>query len=188
MKSSIHAALALGALALVSTQASASSISVYDGMTPVEVGTSKLSPTLDPNHYELSVSTAGMLTRLIDTDPDKDPVPSWTVHYEIYKDNLGGAGYSYTLSDLIDSFTFTDATYSASNPSPWHLTPIVTTGEYVLKMWTSDGLGNRATSSTSEISAVPLPAAAWLFGSAVLGFGALRRKQKAGEKSEMAAA
>ena len=30
---------------------------------------------------------------------------------------------------------------------------------------------------SSTVSAVPLPAAAWLFGSAVLGLGALRRKQ-----------
>ena len=37
------------------------------------------------------------------------------------------------------------------------------------------------------VSAVPLPAAAWLFGSALLGFGVLRRKQKAGN-SEMALA
>jgi len=39
--------------------------------------------------------------------------------------------------------------------------------------------------SGMQVSAVPLPAAAWLFGSALLGFGALRRKQKAGS-SEMA--
>ena len=38
-----------------------------------------------------------------------------------------------------------------------------------------------------SVSAVPLPAAAWLFGSALLGLGALRRKQKAGA-SEMALA
>ena len=45
---------------------------------------------------------------------------------------------------------------------------------------------NIAEGSTSQVSAVPLPAAAWLFGSALLGLGALRRKQKAGN-SEMAA-
>jgi hypothetical protein len=37
-----------------------------------------------------------------------------------------------------------------------------------------------------SVSPVPLPAAAWLFGSALMGLGALRRKQKAGDKSEMA--
>jgi hypothetical protein len=56
--------------------------------------------------------------------------------------------------------------------------------QYVLKM-ASSGLG-AGEGSTSQISAVPLPAAAWLFGSALLGLGALRRKQKAGN-SEMAA-
>lgn len=181
MKSSIHAALAVGALALASSQASASSINVYSGMSPVTVLTSAAAPGLDPNHFELNVSTIGMLTRLVDTDPDSDPLASWTVSYEIWTDSMVGAGYS--LGALVDSFSFTDAIFSASNPSAWHLTSIALPGEYVLKIAT-DG----ANSSTSQISAVPLPAAAWLFGSAVLGFGALRRKQKASTKSEMAVA
>ena len=180
MKSSIRAALAVGALALASSPAFASSINVYDGMSPVTVLTSAAAPGLDPNHFELNVSTTSMLTRLIDTDPDSDPLASWTVTYEIWKDGTVGAGYS--LASLVDSFSFTDATYSAASPSSWHYTSIALAGEYVLKIAT-DG----ANSSTSQISAVPLPAAAWLFGSAVLGFGALRRKQKAGN-SEMAVA
>jgi hypothetical protein len=72
--------------------------------------------------------------------------------------------------------------YSSSFPVAWHLTSIALPGEYVLKMSTDGAKG-----SNSQISAVPLPAAAWLFGSALLGLGALRRKQKAGN-SEMAAA
>lgn len=171
MKSSVRAALALGALALASGQASASSINVYDGMSPVTVTTSSVAPIYDPRFFELNVTTDTMLTRLVDTDPDSDPTPSWTVTYEIYKDGTSGAGYS--LGALVDSFTFTDATFSAASPSAWHLTSIALAGEYVLRIAT-DG----ASSSTSQISAVPLPAAAWLFGSALLGFGALRRKQK----------
>ena len=50
----------------------------------------------------------------------------------------------------------------------------------------SDSLGGNI--DMVSVNAVPLPAAAWLFGSAVLGLGALRRKQKAGDKSEMALA
>jgi hypothetical protein len=181
MKSSLRAALALGALALASSQASASSISVYSGMSPVPVKTSNILPTLDPRFFELDVSTPGMLTRLIDTSPDADPNPSWMVSYQIWTDTQVGAGY--TLGSLVDSFSFTDANFSTTNPSAWHLTGIALAGEYVLRIATSG-----ADSSTSQISAVPLPAAAWLFGSALMGFGALRRKQKLGEKSEMAAA
>ena len=179
MKSSTRAALAVGALALASSQAFASSIPVYNGMSPVTVQTSSLG-SFDPNYYELNVTATGMLTRLVDTDPDSDPVPSWTVYYNIYEDGLAGDGYS--LGTLIDSFTFTDGSYSAASPSAWHLTSIALAGEYVLEMTTGG-----ANSSTSQISAVPLPAAAWLFGSALLGLGALRRKQKAGS-SEMAVA
>jgi hypothetical protein len=181
MKSSIRAALAVGALALASSQASASSISVYSGMSPVAVSTS--SPSNDPSYWELDVTTPTMLTRLVDTVIDLDPNPSWTVTYSIYKDGTTGSGYSYNaFTDLIDTFTFTDATFSGTSPSTWHYTSIALAGEYVLKMST-----NGATASASQISAVPLPAAAWLFGSALLGFGALRRKQKAGN-SEMAVA
>ena len=180
MKSTLRAALVLGALSLASSQASASSINVYDGMSPVTLTTYNM-PTFDPLFVELNVTATAMLTRLIDTSPDAAPLPSWKVSYDLYKDGTAGAGYS--LGALVDSFSFTDATFSSSNPSAWWLTNIATTGEYVLKIST-DG----ASSSTSQVSAVPLPAAAWLFGSALLGAGALRRKQKSGEKSEMAAA
>jgi hypothetical protein len=47
---------------------------------------------------------------------------------------------------------------------------------------TDDTLGGNI--DNVSLSAVPLPAAAWLFGSALMGFGVLRRKQKAGS-SEM---
>ena len=181
MKSSIRAALAVGALALASSQAFASSINVYDGMSPVTVTTYNNTPTSDPLFQELNVTATAMLTRLIDTSPDASPLPSWTVSYELWTDSQAGAGYSLVLATLVDSFSFTDATFSSSNPSAWWLTSIATPGEYVLKIST-----NGASSSTSEVSAIPLPAAAWLFGSALLGLGALRRKQKAGN-SEMAA-
>lgn len=46
-------------------------------------------------------------------------------------------------------------------------------GTYYLDIFGDAGLGY-----SGSISAVPLPAAAWLFGSALLGMGALRRKQK----------
>ncbi len=41
---------------------------------------------------------------------------------------------------------------------------------------TDDSLGGNI--DNVSLSAVPLPAAAWLFGSALLGFGVLRRKQQ----------
>lgn len=48
-------------------------------------------------------------------------------------------------------------------------------GNYVMRLNSENG-GNVGI-STVALSAVPLPAAAWLFGSALVGAGALRRKQ-----------
>ena len=44
--------------------------------------------------------------------------------------------------------------------------------QYVLKFSTDAGI------ASANLSSVPVPAAAWLFGSALFGAGALRRKQK----------
>ena len=116
MKSSIRAALAVGALALASSQASASPIPVFDGMSPVTLQTSSIFPTLDPRWFELSSTATGMLTRLVDTDPDSDPTPSWTVSYEVWQDLAPGVVGSVGGGLLVDSFSFTDATFSATSP------------------------------------------------------------------------
>ena len=70
-----------------------------------------------------------------------------------------------------------------NNGNSWTLSTWISTGNYALRI---DGTDN--STYAGAVSAVPLPAAAWLFGSAFLGLGALRRKQKAGDKSEMALA
>ena len=179
MKSSIRAALAVGALALASSQASAASIHVFNGM-PYEFVTSSAAPNAtppmdnNPAFYQLhTTGTAYASFTLVDTYPD------------------GGTNVAYTLYDDLDYNAATLGTTLAS----WNFNDILGNGlggtfsyllaggsSYVLKISTAlDSQG-----STTRISAVPLPAAAWLFGSALLGLGALRRKQKAGN-SEMAA-
>ena len=185
MKSSIGAALAVGALALASSQAFASpvSINVSAGMTPEQVGTTNLSPGLNPNEYELKVfgtGTLGTYTTLIDSSPEVQ-----TVSYWIYNDT-NVAPNAVTVGSLVDSWSFTDILGATTQTHLTWLAASLTGTQYVLKIQSS-GLGV-AEGSTSTVSAVPLPAAAWLFGSALMGFGALRRKQKSGEKSEMATA
>lgn len=49
-------------------------------------------------------------------------------------------------------------------------------GTYVLRL---SGTGNSGATTAVTLAAVPVPAAAWLFGSAMVGFGALRRRSNA---------
>jgi hypothetical protein len=182
MKSSIRAALAVGALALASSQAIASTVPVFNGMTPASVGTTNLGGgVFNPSYDELVVTgpgSVGVVTTLIDSSPEVQ-----TVSYWIYAD-LNPLLGATTIGGLIDSWSYVDFLGTGTQS---HLTWLVASGtQYVLKMASSGSLAGEG--STSQISAVPLPAAAWLFGSAVLGLGALRRKQKAGAKSEMALA
>jgi len=152
------------------------------GMTPVEVGTTNLAPGYNPYSYELNVGSSGSgfigtFVTLIDSSPELQ-----SVSYTIYNDTDATLG-TWTLGSVVDSWVFTDLLGSGTLT---HLTSLAANTQYVLEMLAS-GTG-AADHSTSQISAVPLPAAAWLFGSALLGLGALRRKQKAGTDSEMALA
>lgn len=81
-----------------------------------------------------------------------------SVSQQISRDLNGFWGFIVQPStSLFDVFRMTIGSYSGA----WAET------------YTLDNL-----SYTANVNAVPLPAAAWLFGSALLGMGALRRKQK----------
>ena len=182
MKSSIRAALAVGALALASSQAFASTVNVNLGMTPEVVFAGPTQIVGNPSWYELNVGSSGSgfvgtYFQLIDTDDDLN-----TVNYTLYEDDevtqtLG----SWVLGTIVGSWSRTDVN---SGTTPSYFASLVANSHYVLKMDLVNSLNDY--SSSTQISTVPLPAAAWLFGSALLGLGALRRKQKA--NSEMAVA
>jgi hypothetical protein len=53
----------------------------------------------------------------------------------------------------------------------------ISAGSYVVAADVYDGSDTRVAVSLQRMSAVPLPAAAWLFGSALLGLGAMRRRK-----------
>ena len=178
MKSSFRAALAVGALALASSQAIASSVPWASFNVTTGPNFAVTSPSQNPIYVELLAGANDILTKftLIDTN-----VEGKTVSYALFNDNDVSTN-SYVLGTAVGvPWSFVDL---AGNGGTYAAT-LLAGQQYVLKI---QHAGVQAFSSTTEISAVPLPAAAWLFGSALMGFGALRRKQKAGEKSEMAAA
>lgn len=176
MKSSIRAALALGALALASAQASASSVSVTSGsVQPVYQDT--------PGMFEIVVGggVTGAEFRLMDTIGD-----GRTVTYQLWTDTNAGID-AITLGSVVGaSWTWTDTGIEAVNLAATYVYRALVSGSQYALVLSEIPSDPGLYAATTQISAVPLPAAAWLFGSAVLGFGALRRKQKAGATSEMA--
>ena len=101
--------------------------------------------------------------------------------------NITGAALFDSSAVLLGSGS---ATYTLAGSPVWaslgsetffSVAQALNAGTYYLKIY-----GDAGTVYSGSVSAIPLPAAAWLFGSALLGLGALRRKQKA--NSEMALA
>lgn len=196
MKSSIRAALAVGALALASSQAIASTY--YDNTTT----SFSLGANGAPENYVGNIDVGGVDTWTINLtnaagvtidittsqgvgqiNPQDIPtailmLPNITqVDLLDASNNVVGSGAAtYALTTLFGQSTLASSVSFAVNS-------LLLPGAYSLKIYGDDGAAYSGT-----ISAVPLPAAAWLFGSALLGLGALRRKQKAGDNSEMAAA
>ena len=168
MKSSLRAALALGALALASAQASASPIYINNQTVFLNPGSDGLLSSstghdAPASTFFLNSASANFVTfTLRDTDDE-----NYKIDYKLSGGDIVGA-VAWTLQDNI----------------PGAFSYLLSAGQtYTLKIDTDADVS----SSTVFTSAVPLPAAAWLFGSAVLGFGALRRKQKAGANAETAA-
>lgn len=144
-------------------------INVYTGMAPVIKATND--PHTNPSYYELNVTDSvdvRTFFSLVDTNTEQR-----TVDYWLYNDTDTTTG-SYTLGSELDHQTYVDllgdgigGTFSA----------LLTAGaQYILKIAVSGG--PNAFSATTQISAVPLPAAAWLFGSALMGLGLFRRRKQ----------
>ena len=106
MKPSLKTLIAVGALGFAATHASASSISVYNGMTPEFVTTSaapNATPPMDnnPAFYQLHTGgTAYASFTLVDTYPDGGTPVSYTL-YQDMDSNVG----TFTLGGALASWT-----------------------------------------------------------------------------------
>lgn len=171
----VKKALAAAVLAVVCGSAVASTVPT--SFANVVVGTNQdihtwnsVTPPIpyDPSYYELRVGSDSVMAAftLLDTDTE-----GFTVNYELYRDT-DGANNSFSLGALVSTWSFTDLAGTGGT----FVRSLVANTQYVLKMAT-----NGSVSSTTHLtaSAVPLPAAAWLFGSALMGLGIFRRRKQA---------
>ena len=123
-------------------------------------------------YYGLQTNFAG--TTEIDFALDLPGAPGTypTIQFRLYQD-LDGVldGFATNVFNLANTLQYWNVTAA----DPLNTLSITGAGVYVFQVLldpTPDG------SAGGVVSAVPVPAAAWLFGSALFGAGALRRKQK----------
>lgn len=171
----VKKALAAAVLAVACGSALASStptgtINIYTGMTSVIKATND--PHTNPSFYELNVvDTKDVLTffSLVDTNTEQR-----TVNYWLYNDIDGTVGSVDLGATVLEDETYVDLLGDGIGGTFSHL--LTSGAQYVLKIAVSGG--STAFSASTQISAVPLPAAAWLFGSALVGLGIFRRRKQ----------
>lgn len=175
-KALVAAVISIACGSAMATSVPAGTITVFDGMSSTTVNTSSMfGQTYDPVFYQLNVTdTNGALAffTLIDSDPDNIGAKK-TVEYTLYEDDTSGLN-AISIGTQLFQKTLTD---NNSAGSEGYFSYFFKQGEYILKMATNM---LAPASSTSTVSAVPLPAAAWLFGSALLGMGFFRRRKQGG--------
>lgn len=152
------------ALMLTMGTASAASIDVLDGATvTVTTGNEYNFATDGPRFGDPGVTSYTLVYNdaltsifsLLDTDPE-----GGTVEFKLTQ----GAStiFDHVFTDLVG-----DATQSFSQ--------LISVGTYTFTIFNNS---TTLKSSTSGLSAVPLPGAAWLFGSGLLGFMMLSSRRK----------
>ena len=95
--------------------------------------------------------------------------PLWTF-------GVGGLTYSFDATGLTDSFSSTNI-LTMEGIGIAHITGFEDTPG-IWNLSSNQAGGTASFSSSSEASAVPIPAAAWLLGSGLLGLVAIRRRFK----------
>lgn len=168
----VKKALAAVVISIASSSAMASSvINVYDGMAAQTLFSGTQSLNGSPLEVGLNVTDingAQLIVGLVDTTDDKG-----SILYQLFNDS-DFAETTFLAGSEIFSDTLLDKNLDGIDDS---FTKFLSFGQYVLRL-TNIAPGEKF--GESQVSAVPLPAAAWLFGSAALGlFGFARRRKQA---------
>jgi hypothetical protein len=121
------------------------------------------------SYYELIVDPSWSGTNTKFTTFSTEPLGT-NASYSLFTDT-NGAALSSNTGALLTSWSQTDV--PGNNLVPF-FTYLLTAGQYVLQINTLPGQMNIST----NIAAVPLPGALWLFGSAVLGFLGFTSRRK----------
>lgn len=143
-----------------------------------------------------AVGTASHGTQFVELDTTRNSTMSQSIatqagqQYRLtwdYSPRIGQPSSTNGISVFWNEVLLSTITATGGGSNIWtSLTALVVgTGNDVLRfaaVGTSDSYGGNL--DNVGLNAVPLPAAAWLFGSALIGFGALRRKQLAAKKAE----
>lgn len=120
-------------------------------------------------YYQLTVGVTDVMTRftLFDTSPEGLN----GITYSLYTDSDLGAGSN--IGTLLNTVSYTDVADVAAAPFFQQL--LESGKQYVLQITRN---GNRWQDITTNVSAVPLPGAIWMFGTALLGFLGFSSRRK----------
>jgi hypothetical protein len=140
-----------------------------EGSLVYNIATNGLANAPTTSYYELIVDSTWSGTNTKFTTFSAEPVGT-NASYSLFTDT-NGASLAGNTGALLTSWSQTDV--PGNNLIPFFAT-LLTAGQYVLQINTLPGQMNIST----NIAAVPLPGALWLFGSAVLGFLGFTSRRK----------
>jgi hypothetical protein len=165
------AVLALGGTAQAAVVPIEQSITLLnpEGSLVYNIATNGLANSATTSYYELIVDPSWSGTNTKFTTFSAEPVGT-NASYSLFTDT-NGASLAGNTGALLTSWSQTDV--PGNNLIPFFAT-LLTAGQYVLQINTLPGQMNVST----NIAAVPLPGALWLFGSAVLGFLGFTSRRK----------
>lgn len=161
---------AAAAVCMFGGSAQAATVPSFTFPGTVSFGTGSLSTAYDA---EL-VNTGGNMIAKVTLNSATPITPSQTIQYAVYQDTNGtvgqvSAGGSVTLTpggSLVDQ--------SNQDAIPFFTFLMQAGQQYVLELTGASSV----TGSLTTVSAVPLPGALWLFGSALLGFLGFSNRRK----------